>query len=132
MSTALEKISKDWQRSPEIGELSARLLEYLSDQNNWQDYFSFGFFKKKLNADDAHLAAALQYLSSPRWHALEQIFIYFDDSGDSHEISPAEMVEYYAAKSFAHPVTGALIHDLDEISVLFQVGAYFKNEGGQS
>lgn len=131
MSKETETIRKDWQRTPELGELCVHLFEFVSDKNNRQDFFSFGYLKSQLGADEAPLATALQYLCSPRWAVLRQVFIYFGDDGDSHEIPANEMAENYAAKSFAHPITGIVIHDLDEISVVFEIGPYFTSEGGQ-
>lgn len=124
MINPAEQFKKDWAQERDIAQLCVRLFEYLSTSENWLEHFNFSQLKDvSKSSDDIKLSRALQYLSSPRCQILRQIFLYFDDE-QVYEFTSSEMVEVYSAAKFAHPRTGQVITDLNQIAVAFEPGRY--------
>lgn len=125
----IDRFRKDWRADAYIAQLCEQFFCYLSDKSNHLEHYSFSQLKAVVHSDDeTRIAQALQYLSSPKWHILQQAFLFFD--GDNvYEFSPDEMEQYFLVGAFAHPISGEVIHDLDEIVVAFTPGSYFVQRG---
>lgn len=94
------------------------------------DHYSFAQLRRATtHIDDAQLASVLQYLSSPRFGILKQVFLFFDDADNLYEISDHEVVTYLAKGGFPHPATGQLVSDLNRIVVAYDLGPHFEGRG---
>jgi hypothetical protein len=121
-----EQFRKDWRTDAEVAALCVRLYGFLTTPSNHLEHFNFAQLKNAAaTSDEKRLALALQYLSSPRWNMLHQVFFFFD-AGNVYEFEAEEMRAYFEEGAFPHPVTGRVIRDLNQIAVAFEVGDFFE------
>lgn len=122
-----DTFSSDWREDASAASACADLYQYLNSSR--LDHYSFAQLRKATDkVDNAKLATLLQYLSSPRWNILRQIFIYIDDSDNLHELPIDEVPRYLEEGAFPHPETGQPITDLNQILVAFDLGQFFEGE----
>lgn len=119
-----DTFKSDWRDDALAAAACADLFRYLDSSR--LDHYSFAQLRNATGqVDDAKLASLLQYLSSPRWNILKQVFVFFDDDDNLHELSSAEVPEYLEHGCFPHPETGKPVTDLNQIVVAFDLGGYF-------
>jgi hypothetical protein len=119
-----DTFNSDWRADESAATACADLFRYLDSSR--LDHYSFAQLRKVTGqVNDVKLASLLQYLCSPRWNILKQVFVFFDDEDNLHELPSAEIVDYLEHGQFPHPKTGQPVTDLNQIVVAFDLGGYF-------
>lgn len=122
----IKQFHKDWRTDAAVAALCERLYEFLSVSENHLEHFNFAQLKAAAKtSDEPRLALALQYLSSPKWNMLHQLFFFFY-ADMVYEFDVEEMQSFFEEGAFSHPVTGTVIHDLNQIAVAFEPGQFFE------
>lgn len=122
MKSFEEKLLRDWRDDAEIASSCRSIYEFLSVSSNHKNHFTYSDLKKISNSkSDEKLSQALHYLSAPGRSVLRKVFFLFDGE-DLIEYDSREMFKIYKDGAFAHPKSGELISDLDQIQIAFSVG----------
>lgn len=118
----------DWSHDPVASAICEDVYRYLLDSK--LDHYSFAQLAKAANSnDEKKIAHVLEYLSSPKWRILKQVFMFIE--GDEwYEFAYDDVVEFIKSREFPHPRLGTPIRDINEIVIAFELGDHF--DGGAS